>query len=321
LQAGDADSVAVNIEDRPQVDPLAGEICLADGTCTPNADNPEGGLRKWDDLASTTRTDVFLTWNVAPDSPYIGSGQLDGNGIPANFFSDVNVRKAFSTCFDYETYIQEVQLGEGVRNNGPIIQGMLGYNPDGPMYEYNPEECAAFLEQAHGGALPETGFRFQIAFNTGNTSRQTIAEIYQAELAAINELYQIETIGLPWPTFLEAFRVSQLPVAVSGWAEDIHDPHNWVQPYTYGTFGGRQGLPEDILAKYEEVASAAAAETDPATREQMYFDIQQMFYDDAISVILSQQTGARYEQRWVEGWFYNPITPGTYYYSMSLKSE
>jgi peptide/nickel transport system substrate-binding protein len=320
LQAGDADSVAVNTADRPQLDPLVGEVCLADGSCTAT-ENPDGAIREWDDLPTTSRTDAFLTWNVAPDSPYIGSGQLDGNGIPPNFFSDIDVRRAMATCFDYETYIQEALLGNGVRNNGPIILDMLGYNPDGPMYEYNPEECAAYLETAHGGALPETGFRFQIAFNTGNTTRQTIAEIWQGELAAINPLYQIETIGLPWPTFLNAFRVSQLPVAVSGWVEDIHDPHNWVQPYTYGTFGGRQGLPDDILAKYEEAASAAAVESDPAVREQMYFDIQQMYYDDAISVILAQQTGFRYEQRWVEGWFYNPILPGTYYYSLSLKGE
>ena len=33
-------------------------------------------------------------------------------------------------CFDYDTYISEAMIGEGVRNNGPIILNMLGYNPD-----------------------------------------------------------------------------------------------------------------------------------------------------------------------------------------------
>ena len=70
-----------------------------------------------------------------PDSPYIGSGQLDGNGIPPDFFTDINVRKAMNYCFDYETYISEALNGQGVRNNGPIILDMLGYNPDGPMYD------------------------------------------------------------------------------------------------------------------------------------------------------------------------------------------
>ena len=53
----------------------------------------------------------------------------------------------------------------------------------------------------------------------------------------------------------------------------------------------------------------------------MYFDIQQKFYDDTLSVILAQATGARYEQRWVNGWYYNAANPGTYYYGMSLTGE
>ncbi len=134
-------------------------------------------------------------------SPYVGLGQLDGNGIPLDFFSDVNARlEAIATCFDYETYIADA-LGEGVRNNGPIILNMLGYNPDGPMYEYDPGACAAYLGRP-GWRAAGNGFRFQVAFNTGNTTRQTIGEILQAELAAINPKYQIETIGLPWPTIL-----------------------------------------------------------------------------------------------------------------------
>lgn len=305
LQAGDAAWVAVPVENETQVDALVGEICQWDTfVCEPNPDNPEGPLRKWPGLPSVSRTDAFLTWNIAADSPYIGSGQLDGNGIPPDFFSDVNVRKAMNTCFDYDLYIEDALLGQGVRNNGPIIRDMLGYNEDGPMYEYNPEECAAYLEQAWDGQLPETGFRFQIAFNTGNTTRQTIAEIFQQELGAINDKYRVETIGLPWPTLLRSFRASQLPVAVSGWVEDIHDPHNWVQPYTVGTFGGRQGLPQEVKDAYGELVTAGVTAADPAEREAIYFDLQQQYYDDAVSVILAQRAGPRYEARYLDGYYY-----------------
>ena len=318
LQAGDAAWVSVPAENEPQLDALVGESCdWQTGECTPSEDNPNGALRKWDMLPSVSRTDLFLTWNVAEGSPYVGSGQLDGNGIPSDFFSDLNVRKAMNTCFDYETYIAEALLGKGVRNNGPIIKDMLGYNEDGPMYEYNPEECAAYLEAAWDGALPETGFRFQAAFNTGNTTRQTIGEILQGELGAINPLYQVETIGLPWPTMLRQFRASQLPVVASGWIEDIHDPHNWMQPYTYGTFGGRQGLPDEVIADYQALVSAAAVESDPAVREQLYFDLQQKYYDEAVSVILAQSTGFRFEQRWLNGYYFRVGQFAPYRYAMS----
>ena len=318
LQSGDATWVSVPLENESQVDPLVGEICQWDtGECAPSETNPNGQLRQWPNLPSVSRTDLFPTWNIAEGSPYVGSGQLDGNGIPLDFFSDINTRLALATCFDYDTYISEALLGRGVRNNGPIIKDMLGYNEDGEYFEYDPEACAGYLAEAWGGVLPETGFRFQAAFNTGNTTRQTIGEILQGEFAAINPLYQVETIGLPWPTMLRQFRASQLPVVASGWVEDIHDPHNWVQPFTYGTYGGRQGLPDDIIAKYQELAGAAATESDPAVREQMYFDIQKEFHNDVISVTLAQATGPRYEQRWLNGYYYRVGQFAPYRYAMS----
>lgn len=33
---------------------------------------------------------------MGPTSPYVGSGMLDGNGIPGDFFADAHIRRAFS---------------------------------------------------------------------------------------------------------------------------------------------------------------------------------------------------------------------------------
>jgi peptide/nickel transport system substrate-binding protein len=325
LQAGDAETVQVNDDVKPQVMPLVGEICdWQTRECTPT-ENPNGPLRLWEPLPGTSRTDVFLNFNAVTDeqgnNPYIGSGQLDGNGIPPDFFSDINVRRAMNNCFDYDLYLAEAYNGNGVRNNGPIIQGMLGYNPDGEMYEFDLDQCAAELEQAWGGVLPETGFRFSIAFNTGNTLRQTAAEILQANLGSINENYQVEIVGLPWPTYLRAFRAVQLPVAISGWGEDIHDPHNWVQPFTFGTYAGRQNLPEELVAQFQDLASRAVQATDNAVREELYYELQQLHHDQAIQITLIQPDQYQFEHRWVEGYPYFLSADEFYvtFYNMSLK--
>jgi peptide/nickel transport system substrate-binding protein len=254
------------------------------------------------------------------DNPYIGSGALDGNGVPPDFFSDIHVRKAFNQCFDYDLYIAEGQIGLGVRNNGPIILDMLGYNPDGPMYQFDVDACAAELAQAWGGQLPDIGFRLQATFNTGNTQRQTVAAILQTNLATINELYQVEIVGLPWPTLLRAFRAKQLPLAVSGWLEDIHDPHNWVQPYLVGTFAGRQNMPAELKTKYQDYINRGVAASDPDARAQIYYELQQAVYEDAPDIFLSQSTANRYEQRWVQGYFYNALLSGIgpFWYAWSL---
>ncbi len=326
LQAGDAEVGTVNPDNRTQADEYVGEECdFRTFECTPNAEHPDAPLRKWAQLPSVSRTDVFLNFNVVTDeagnNPYIGSGQLDGNGVPPDFFSDIHVRKAFNYCFDYDTYIADGLNGDGVRNNGPIILDMLGYNPDGEMYPFDLDQCKAEIEQAWDGKVAEVGFRLQATFNTGNTVRQTVAAILQTNFASIDEKYQIEIVGLPWPTLLRSFRARQLPVAVSGWIEDIHDPHNWVQPFTVGTFAGRQNLPDDLKAQFQDLVTAGVATADPAEREKIYFDLQKLHHDSAIQITLAQVTGTRYEQRWVQDWYYNPITFGGYYYAYSLAGK
>ena len=321
-QTGDADYFDVPSANRPQVDAWVGEKC--DGVteeCTPT-DNPDAPLRMWYNMPATSRMDLFLNHNVKTDeagsNPYIGSGQLDGNGIPPDFFSDLNVRKAFATCFDYEIYIMDGLNGEGVRNNGPIITNMLGYNPDGPMYEFDLARCEELLAEAWGGALPETGFRFQAVTSTGNVAGQTSAAILQSNLRAINTKYQLEIVTLPWATYLSSFRAAQLPIAISSWGEDYHDPHNWVQPYLIGTYSGRESFAEEFKDIFRSLIEQAVVEPDTAKRAELYYEIQQLHYDNVPQVILAQAGERTYEQRWVQGYFYNPIWDPNYYYHMSL---
>jgi peptide/nickel transport system substrate-binding protein len=313
MQAGDADMADVPRENVTQIDPMVGEWCnydVATGefTCAPT-DNPDGPLRLFWGAPSTARTDAMFVFdvNVEGGNPYVGSGELDGNGIPANFFSDIHVRKAFNYCFDWEAYIADALAGEAVQNVGYSIPGMVGYEVDGPMYSYDPDMCKAEIEQAWDGQVGEVGFRMQIAYNTGNVTRQTIAEILQANFSDIDEKYTIETIGLPWPSFLAAIRGSRLPLYISGWQEDIHDPHNWAQPFLVGTYAARQVLPEDMVADFQELVSAGVSATDPVERAEIYHQLTQLDYDNAIAIRLAVATGRHYEQRWIDGYYYNSI--------------
>ncbi len=91
-----------------------------------------------------------------------------------------------------------------------------------------------------------------------------------------------------------------------------------MQPFTVGTFAGRQNMPEDLQAQFGDLVNRGVAAVDPAEREQIYFELQQLYYDEVPTVTLAQATGTRYEQRWVQDWFYNPIHFGPYFYTLSL---
>ena len=319
--AGDADSLVVGSQaDYAQVDPLVGEECQYNtdtgnfDPCTPVGDG-SGPIRRYMGLPSVSHTDVFFNFNIKSNQ-YIGSGQLDGNGIPPDFFSDLHIRKAFNYCFDWDTFIKDVMVGEGVQTLTIPVAGMPGYDANAPHYTYDPDKCTQEFQAASddpnspAAGVWDTGFRFQATYNQGNTTRQSVAEILAADLSSVNDKFLVETLGLPWPAFLQSQRDQTLPLFISGWLEDIHDPHNWYQPYIVGTYGRRQSLPDDLTAQFQDLINQGVSETDPAKRADIYKQVNQLYYDNAPGILLATATNRRYEQRWVSGYYYNPIQSG-----------
>jgi peptide/nickel transport system substrate-binding protein len=353
MQAGDADFVAVPPENRIQMDALVGEIEIFDldkneylamqevcgfnsssqgvekfTACAPGATGTGGPFRLSIGRPSTSRTDMFLNFNVVESSNYVGSGKLDGNGIPRDFFSDVNIRKAFAYCFDWDVYINDVFDSEAVQSPVVPLAGMPGYQADMPVYSYDAAKCEEHFKLADvdkdgipAGEDPEgdvwtTGFRLQALYNQGNTTRQTISEILAGNLASVNDKFVVETVGLPWPTFLRTIRNREAPYFASGWVEDIHDPHNWYVPYLIGTYAARQNLPDDLKNQFKDLINQGVSESDPAKRQAIYEQLNQLYYDEVPTVLLAVATSHFHQQRWVKGVVHNPMFFGYYFYPM-----
>lgn len=307
LQAGDADRIAVGSgADWAQMDTLVREECNADtGECT--TVNEKGILRKIRPLLSLSRTDIGMNQAIAEGSPFVGSAKLDGEGVPLNFFSDVHIRKAFNYCFDYETYIKDVQIGEAVRSQALTLPGQVGYEGS-PMYNFDLDKCAeefkaaGLKNEAGDKGVWDVGFYLQLGYNTGNTARQTMAEILADSLAKVNSKFLVNPVALPWPTYLRVIRAKQIPIGSAGWQEDIHDPHNWYVPYILTTYGSRFNIGKDLIAKYDPLIKAGAVETDQAKRGAIYTELNKLIHDDAPYIILSVGIGRSYEQLYVKGW-------------------
>ena len=259
---------------------------------------------------------------AAAPNPYIGSGKLDGNGIPPDFFADVNVRKGFSYAFDWDTFISDVYKGEAVQSLEIPLPGMPGYDANAPHYTMDLDKAtAAFkastLKSADGKALWDVGFRMQMLYNQGNTTRQIMCQIMAANLAQINPKFVVEILGLPWPAYLAAQRASQIPIMTAGWLEDIHDPNDWYQPYTVGTYGSRQNLPTALKDQFNTLLNQGTAVTDPDARTTVYKQVNQLYYDQAIGVPIVLPTSHGFQRSWVNGIIRNPIFPDIYFYTIS----
>ncbi len=304
LEQGDADIIDVDRQYIPQMEGLP-------------------GVRTVYNLPSLANTAIFFNYDIqAEGNPNVGSGRLDGEGIPPDFFTDVDVRKGFNYAFDWGTYIEEVWLGEAVQARGPIPQALAPYyNPETPVYRYDPERAEEHLRRAWGGRLWEVGFKFTIVYNAGNEQRRLAAEILKAGLERLNDKFQVEVRAEPWPTFLDNFRAGKLPLFIIGWLADFPDPHNFVHPYMHsqGSFAVRQKLSR--IANYDELIERAARETDPERRRQLYHELQRRAYEDAIDIFLVDAYGRHWERSWVNGWLYNPMWPGTNFYLLSKEPQ
>jgi peptide/nickel transport system substrate-binding protein len=334
LQAGDADLVTVDQQYVSQVDPLVKETCdYKTNQCTTT--NPNGTLRLYKGLPTVIGDTIFFNEKVnttGGSNNTIGSGQLDGNGVPADFFGDIHVRKAFNYAFDWNTYIQQVWNGEAEQQLGPIIDGELGFDPEQAHYTFDlakaaDEFKASTLKSPDGKSLWDTGFYLQYVYNTGNDQRRVAGEILKADLAKINPKFKLSIVDEPFPVELKDQVAGRLALFMLGWQEDYHDPQDWVGPYlaTGGTYGGTQSFPKDVQAQMDTLITQAAEETNPQARAKLYEQLQNIVYENALDLFVVQRQARHYEQLWVKGWYYNSTYPGStptgeYFYALSKGS-
>jgi peptide/nickel transport system substrate-binding protein len=334
LEAGDADWIYAPPNYRAQLYPYAKTTCAADGTCQET--NPNGYLQIWRDLPQPAMTPAQFNWqiNVEGGNPYVGSGALDGNGVPPDLFQDIHVRNAFNYCFDFQAMIDEALVGEGIQAQGPIVAGMMGYREgEAPLFSYDPAKCEEEFKLADvnkngapAGEDPEDiwdmGFYMQVAYNQGNDTRRLASEILKAGLESVNPAFSVQVLAMPWPVLLESRRQGKLPIYVGGWLEDYHDPHNWVQPFLYsqGSYGRVINMTDEYKQKYDELILQGVAETDQEARRAIYEQIQLESQKDAVVIWMYQPNWMDPFQEWIKGYYYNPAyfqNPYTWIYTFS----
>jgi peptide/nickel transport system substrate-binding protein len=306
FQAGDADLITTPRQNLPQVEGLPGVVT-------------------YHHLPTLSMNPVaFFTAPVVTEgNEFIGEGPWDGYGIPPDMFADVRARKAFAMAFEYDTFIDEILLGEGYKTHGPIPQAFdWAYNPDPSLvWEYDLEEATRLMKEARDGELWEKGFNLTALYNEGNESRRVGCEIFEANIERMNPKFQMTCRAVPWNTYISYLVTSKLPLFIIGWLADFPDPHNFAQPFVQstGTFSGWQGeyMIENIFKPiFDPLVEAGMATADLTKRAEAYYEISRLAHEYAIDVWLPQAEGWRSVRDWVQGCPFNPIYPGYYFYPM-----
>jgi len=243
-------------------------------------------------------------------SAYIGSGALDGNGIPVDFFSDIDVRKGFCYAFDYDTYISDALQGQGEQRGSPVVEGLPFFNPDASMYSYNLTKAEEHLRAAWGGQVWEKGFKFTILYNAGNVPRKTACEILAESLLSINDKFNVSIQPVAWPTFLgKIWGTRDMPMFQIGWLPDYPHPDNFIVPFMHSTAGAFSAFQGYGSPELDAKISAAFQDTNPVTQQEKYYELQEIYYQDPGGIMLAQPIARRYFTEHISGFYYNPVEP------------
>jgi len=313
----------------------------------PEEYNP--GIRCDPDLATLGASPwFFFNYNISATSALLGPGfdsstplKIAEDRIPTNFFGDANVRRAFASAFDYETYMAEIQMGEATFAPTPIIPGLPFYNPDQVGWTFDPVAAENFFKLAFGGTLWETGFTLQMSFNTGNVGRQLLCELLASVVEPLNPKFHLSVVGVDWPTYLGYLVGNQLTGFTLGWLADFADDHNFAMPFmhtegdfsgysnvAYGSSGRMQidytvkgvhfGDPTKVIDDdYVDLMIENGVKTsDETERRAIYYELQAIYVDEASGFGPGKASGRHWERDWVQGWYYNPIYPGNYFYHL-----
>ncbi len=289
LQAGDADQIYADWPHYNQLQTIPGVKIISD---LPMIEmNPV----------------AFFTFQVNPTAnTFIGSGKLDGEGIPPDFFSDKDIRKAFAYAFDYKGIIKDVYRGKGTQATGAIPKVLAGHNPKQKTYTLDLAKAKEYFQKAYGGKVWEKGFTFTLTHNSGNIPRETICQIIKRSVESLNPKFKIDVRPVEWPTFLDNYRSSKLPIFVMGWGADFPDAHTFAFPllHSRGDYPTTQHYKN---AEADKLIDLAMTETDAAKRKALYVRLQEIEYEDVPHLVILDTVRYRTQRDWVQGWVHNPI--------------
>jgi peptide/nickel transport system substrate-binding protein len=304
LQQGDGDAVTIPRTNQDQVQPLV----------------DQGVLREIKGLPTSSMGFFALNQKVeANNNSYIGSGKLDGQGIPPDFFGDPDVRKGFAYSFDWDTFIRDGLAGDAIQPNGPFISSVLGYEPDAPKYSLDPAKATEHFKKAFGGKLWDTGFTLVLPATAGATNVQTAWQIFEKNLANINPKFVVKIQEAQSTQLSQDTNNDLVPLEYSAWQEDYHDPHNWAFPLlgSEGYYARRLNFDPAVQKQLDDLIAQGRAEQDSAKRAEIYHGVTKLNYDNVLLLPRAEPLGHVYERAWIQGDVKNPAFVGTYYWYLS----
>ena len=233
-------------------------------------------------------------------------------------FDDVLVRKAFAAAIDRQSLIDNVVKGGQLPAHSFAPPGIFGNVADDTsigdfMIESSfgdqVKQAQEWLTEA--GYPDGEGIDITLAHNTSESH----AQIAQAVQAMWQEAFPQATINIEnqeWAVYLktllpEAPDAEKPNVYRLGWCADYPDSNNWLNEVFNSKSG--QNYAKFNNPEFDQLVEDAAFEADPATREDLYRQAEEIFIDQNVAIApIYYYTYNRLYKPWLTNVEISPVT-------------
>jgi ABC-type transport system substrate-binding protein len=241
------------------------------------------------------------------------SANFSANGIPSNFFSDVNVRKAFAYALNVTFYIQDQMFGRAYEPVTCAPDGFPYINVSQPTYDINLTLAQSYMNAAWDGVLNTTGFTIDLVYNSGNSQEEAMYENLATIIESLGPSGKFNVavftpVSLPMGVTMS---LSDLPTSMIGWLADYSGLQDFMFPYmdSAGLYAMNTGYSNPTV---DALLQQTAYTNNPAVLTADYGQLEQIYYDDVPSVTIDIPLGTGFQRDWVQGHYYNPLYPDYY---------
>jgi peptide/nickel transport system substrate-binding protein len=225
--------------------------------------------------------------------------------------ASAEARQAMCYAFPYQEVIQGVYAGFGQQPHGAVAQKTRGFDPDTFQYTTDLAKAKELLTAA--GIAEGTSLTL---LQTTGTSNDSIAQLFQANLAEIGIDLQIQSVDTNafTATFYGDMPVEERPqFMLWSWWPDYNDAWNHLDPQVSCDPHGSANAGFYCNERVDELLGAAHDAANPEDYQTAVSEMQQILaQDDPSAIYFVEPEFTTTMQANLQGFFFNPINLATY---------
>jgi peptide/nickel transport system substrate-binding protein len=228
---------------------------------------------------------------------------------------DINVRKAISYGFDYQSVVEEVYEGYARQGRGPLPHAIPSWDPNVFHYNYDLELAQEYLANS---SYPD-GFSATIVPSPGLWEQ--VAQVFQSNMADLGIDVEIQAMpySVLWDVMNEPETAPEFTIAL--WYPDYPTADSYITPVWGPLETSWQNWAFYENPRVNELLEEGRFEFNETRRTEIYHEIQSILVEDAPSIYMLEEDRVTLLQPYVEGYERVPNHQAFSIYKMNVEGK